>query len=70
MTSMASIIERMITWTEDSIWGVSLPMFKSDPTLVIPVQEQLKADPSLYVRKSVANNLNDIAKDTLKAREN
>ncbi|MDR3542354.1 MAG: hypothetical protein P4L69_15540 [Desulfosporosinus sp.] len=44
-------------------WGVSLPMFKRDPTLVIAVLEQLKADPSLYVRKSVANNLNDIAKD-------
>lgn len=44
-------------------WGVSLPMFKRDPTLVIAVLEELKADPSLYVRKSVANNLNDIAKD-------
>lgn len=44
-------------------WGVALPMFKRDPTLVIPVLERLKADPSLYVRKSVANNLNDIAKD-------
>jgi 3-methyladenine DNA glycosylase AlkC len=44
-------------------WGVSLPMFKSNPTAVIPVLERLKADPSLYVRKSVANNLNDIAKD-------
>lgn len=29
----------------------------------MPVLEQLKDDPSLYVRKSVANNLNDIAKD-------
>ncbi|TGE39379.1 hypothetical protein E4K67_08080 [Desulfosporosinus fructosivorans] len=44
-------------------WGVSLPMFKRDPTLVIALLEDLKADPSLYVRKSVANNLNDIAKD-------
>ena len=44
-------------------WGVSLPMFKRDPTMVVAVLEQLKADPSLYVRKSVANNLNDIAKD-------
>jgi 3-methyladenine DNA glycosylase AlkC len=38
-------------------------MFKRDPTPVIPVLERLKTDPSLYVRKSVANNLNDIAKD-------
>ncbi|NHN33461.1 DNA alkylation repair protein [Paenibacillus agricola] len=44
-------------------WGQSLPMFKLDPAPVLPVLEQLKADPSLYVRKSVANNLNDIAKD-------
>lgn len=44
-------------------WGMSLPVFKRDPTLVIAVLERLKADPSLYVRKSVANNLNDIAKD-------
>ncbi|TGE31491.1 hypothetical protein [Desulfosporosinus sp. Sb-LF] len=44
-------------------WGGALPMFKRDPTPVIAVLEQLKADPSLYVRKSVANNLNDIAKD-------
>ena len=44
-------------------WGVGLPMFKRDPTPVLPILEQLKADPSLYVRKSVANNLNDIAKD-------
>lgn len=44
-------------------WGQSLPMFKRDPSPILPVLEQLKADPSLYVRKSVANNLNDIAKD-------
>jgi hypothetical protein len=28
----------------------------------MPILQQLKADPSLYVRKSVANNLNDISK--------
>ncbi|MFR9708873.1 DNA alkylation repair protein [Paenibacillus sp. MB22_1] len=44
-------------------WGQALPMFKRDPAPVLPILEQLKADPSLYVRKSVANNLNDIAKD-------
>ncbi|MEO3946367.1 DNA alkylation repair protein [Gorillibacterium sp. CAU 1737] len=44
-------------------WGVSLPLFKKDPAPVLCVLEHLKADPSLYVRKSVANNLNDIAKD-------
>lgn len=44
-------------------WGQSLPVFKRDPSPVLQVLELLKADPSLYVRKSVANNLNDIAKD-------
>ncbi len=44
-------------------WGEALPMFKKDPTPVLAVLELLKEDPSLYVRKSVANNLNDIGKD-------
>lgn len=44
-------------------WGQALPMFKADPTPVLEILEKLKADPSLYVRKSAANNLNDIAKD-------
>ncbi|GKU77958.1 hypothetical protein [Paenibacillus sp. L3-i20] len=44
-------------------WGQSLPLFKRDPSPMIPLLEKLKADPSLYVRKSVANHLNDIVKD-------
>ncbi|MGG5318927.1 DNA alkylation repair protein [Enterococcus sp. AZ072] len=44
-------------------WGQALTSFKNDPTPVLAILEQLKADPSLYVRKSVANNLNDISKD-------
>lgn len=44
-------------------WGEAFPMFKRDPSLVLHVLEQLKEDSSLYVRKSVANNLNDISKD-------
>ena len=44
-------------------WGQALPMFRKNPAPIVPVLERLKADPSLYVRKSVANNLNDIAKD-------
>ena len=43
-------------------WGQSLPRFQKDPSPVLGILEQLKADPSLYVRKSVANNLNDISK--------
>ena len=43
-------------------WGQALTSFKKDPTPVLPILEQLKTDPSPYVRKSVANNLNDISK--------
>ncbi len=40
-----------------------LPAFQKDPTPVIELLEKLKEDPNLMVRRSVANNLNDIAKD-------
>lgn len=43
-------------------WGQALPGFQNDPSPVLCILEQLKADPSPYVRKSVANNLNDISK--------
>lgn len=43
-------------------WGQALSSFKKDPSPVLVILEQLKSDPSLYVRKSVANNLNDISK--------
>ena len=43
-------------------WAIALPKFKKEPAPVIPILTQLKADPSAYVRKSVANNLNDISK--------
>lgn len=43
-------------------WGQALTCFKQDPHPIIPILENLKADDSLYVRKSVANNLNDISK--------
>jgi len=44
-------------------WAMSLPEFKQDPKHVIPILELLKQDESEYVRRSVANNLNDISKD-------
>jgi 3-methyladenine DNA glycosylase AlkC len=44
-------------------WAMALPAFKKDPALILPVLEKLKADESDYVRRSVANNLNDISKD-------
>lgn len=44
-------------------WAGRVPALKVDPTRGAPILEALKADSSLYVRKSVANHLNDIAKD-------
>lgn len=44
-------------------WAMALPAFKRDPRAILPILEQLKADSSEYVRRSVANNLNDISKD-------
>lgn len=44
-------------------WAARVPALKADPTRAAHILETLKADSSLYVRKSVANHLNDIAKD-------
>lgn len=44
-------------------WGERLHALVADPSPTLPILEALRADPSLYVRKSVANHLNDIAKD-------
>ncbi|MEN9639386.1 MAG: hypothetical protein RLZZ262_1254 [Bacteroidota bacterium] len=44
-------------------WGVKLSMFVNDPTPCLEILNRLKSDPELYVRKSVANHLNDISKD-------
>jgi len=43
-------------------WGQALNNFKKDPTPILPILSELKTDPSPHVRKSVANNLNDISK--------
>jgi 3-methyladenine DNA glycosylase AlkC len=44
-------------------WAMALPFLKKDPDAILPILENLKTDPSEYVRRSVANSLNDIAKD-------
>jgi len=44
-------------------WAMALPDFKENPKPVLPILKKLKNDESEYVRRSVANNLNDIAKD-------
>jgi 3-methyladenine DNA glycosylase AlkC len=44
-------------------WGMRIPAFVRDPRPTLPILEALRDDPDLYVRRSVANHLGDIAKD-------
>jgi 3-methyladenine DNA glycosylase AlkC len=44
-------------------WGLQLKPLINDPTPTLPLLRALQDDPSDYVRRSVANHLNDIAKD-------
>ena len=44
-------------------WAIRIPAFLKDPRSVLPILEALKDDPDLYVRRSVANHIGDIAKD-------
>ena len=73
------MMEKMLEWASDENlhvrrlasegcrprlpWAMALPEFKRDPTPILPILDRLKADPELYVRRSVANNVNDISKD-------
>ena len=73
------MMKQMLTWsTHDSEhvrrlssegsrprlpWAMALPLFKKDPSPLFSILENLKNDSSEYVRRSVANNLNDISKD-------
>lgn len=74
-------LKQLLTWAGDSDphvrrlcsegtrprlpWAIRLPQFIKDPTPVLPILESLKDDPDLYVRRSVANHLGDIAKNHL-----
>ena len=75
----AATLARLMEWSADSSedvrrlvsegtrprlpWASRLRAFQADPRPVLALLERLKDDPSLYVRRSVANNLNDIGKD-------
>jgi 3-methyladenine DNA glycosylase AlkC len=72
-------LERLASWAHDENvhvrrlvsegtrprlpWSFRLKNFQQDPMPVVALLEILKDDPVEYVRRSVANNLNDIAKD-------
>lgn len=44
-------------------WAMRLPALMRDPQPILPILTALLDDPEDYVRRSVANSLNDIAKD-------
>jgi 3-methyladenine DNA glycosylase AlkC len=70
---------RMLAWSKDENhqvrrlssegcrprlpWAMALPKYKNDPSPILEILKNLKDDESAYVRKSVANNINDITKD-------
>lgn len=72
-------LARLMLWTQDESahvrrlvsegsrprlpWAPRLRDFMTDPTPLLPLLERLRDDPSSYVRRSVANHLNDIGKD-------
>lgn len=72
-------LEYLLAWTKDKNphvrrlasegtrprlpWAQRLRALQIDPSPVLPILEALKDDPDLYVRRSVANHLNDIGKD-------
>jgi 3-methyladenine DNA glycosylase AlkC len=44
-------------------WGMRLHALVADPTPILPILKRLHTDPDESVRRSVANNLNDISRD-------
>lgn len=72
-------LAQLMEWTEDKDphvrrlcsegtrprlpWAIRIPAFINNPRPVLPILEALKDDVDLYVRRSVANHIGDIAKD-------
>ena len=48
-------------------WGRAVPSLIADPAPGLAVIDGLRDDPSAYVRRSVANHLNDVARDNPQA---
>jgi len=44
-------------------WAMALPALQQDPAPLLPILDNLKKDSHATVRRSVANNMNDISKD-------
>lgn len=43
-------------------WGIALPELKADPMRALPILQALREDSADYVRRSVANHMNDHSK--------
>lgn len=43
-------------------WSFNLDAIAKDPAITLPILEKLKKDPELYIKKSVANHLNDFSR--------
>jgi 3-methyladenine DNA glycosylase AlkC len=72
-------LTRLMEWTQDADphvrrlcsegarprlpWAMRIPAFIKNPRPVLPILEALKDDADLYVRRSVANHIGDVAKD-------
>lgn len=79
LRDQAGTMQRMLAWSRHADhkvrrfssegcrprlpWAMAIPALKKDPSPILPLLENLRNDPSEFVRRSVANNLNDIAKD-------
>lgn len=75
----SNMLEQMLEWSNHSHpmvrrlasegsrprlpWAMALPMYKNNPAPIKGILENLKDDENEIVRRSVANNLNDISKD-------
>ncbi|MCB1207704.1 MAG: DNA alkylation repair protein [Verrucomicrobiales bacterium] len=79
IADQSNTLATMLQWTQDADekvrrlasegsrprlpWGMQLTALVRDPSPTAAILEALKEDESLFVRRSVANHLNDITKD-------
>lgn len=76
---LPTAIAQLMPWTQDpservrrfacevlrprGVWSTHISQFKRSPEHALPLLSAMRSDPSVYVQHSVANWLNDAAKD-------